>query len=241
MRPRAAFTLVELLLALTITAVLVVLLANVVSATLGAWQQGRTRLDTFANARQLIGRLTDEMKSAIASTSGIQFVENASELGGTAPVPRTSENIFFVAPYPNTGSGDLCVLAYRHNATGNALERRFKDSSSAWNVAAADRYKVGSYPDTTPTEWRRIAQGVTEFEVRSFSQEDLDGSLDPADTWNSSSANAVMAGKTPRRVVLRIKIVDDRTLARISTLPVDAIQRAAREFYADFNLPSRQP
>jgi hypothetical protein len=171
----------------------------------------------------------------------MEFVENSPAVADGVPAdPPTSENVFFVAPYPNSGPGDLCVIAYRHNATTHRLERRFKDSFSAWNVAAADRYKVVSYPDASPTEWRTIAQGVTEFEIRSFSQQDLDsGTAIPADSWSSTGSTTPMAGKTPRRIVLRLKIVDDRTLARIDNLSADEIRRAAREFYADISLPSR--
>ena len=85
-----AFTLVELLVALAITAVLVVLLGSVVSATLGAWRQGRNALDTYSTARQLLGRLSDELKGAVASpamsASKIQFVENFSPGGVPAPI-----------------------------------------------------------------------------------------------------------------------------------------------------------
>jgi len=245
-RPHA-FTLVELLVALAITSILVVLLANVVSATLSAWQQGRNRLDTFSNARQLIGRIQDEITAAVASKDQVQFVENATELNGTASATaKTSENVFFVAPYPNSGSGDLCVIAYRHDSTRHRLERRFKESSAAWNVPAAGRYKVGSYPDPSPTEWRSVADGVMEFEIRSYSQDDLDKDRSPADAWNSAEVgNSAMEGKTPRRVVLRLKVVDDRTLVRVasmapnSTAYNEALTRGARELFADFSLPAR--
>ena len=46
MRRSSAFTLAELLVALAITVLLVLLLTSVVAATLGAWNQGRNRLDT---------------------------------------------------------------------------------------------------------------------------------------------------------------------------------------------------
>src|SRR2546423_79886 len=112
-----AFTLVELLLALAITAVLVVLLVNVVSAALTIWEQGRNQIDTFANARQVLGRLADEISGAIAAPAprAVEFSENLASIQSTSPVATTSENVFLVAPYPNMMSGDLCVIAYRHN------------------------------------------------------------------------------------------------------------------------------
>lgn len=242
MKRTGAFTLAELLIALAITSVLVILLANVVSATMTAWQQGRNRLDTFSNARQLIGRLADELGAATTGSGRADFIENATELeaGGTAAVRKSSENIFFVAPYPNSGSGDLCVVAYRHNKDTHQLERAFKNSADAWSPVAASRYRINGYTGSGGFEWRKIADGVMEFEIRSYSQQDLDNNVDPPnDTWNSASNTPDMQGKAPRRVVLRLKVVDDRTLARLGALSQANIDRAARDFTADFSLPSR--
>lgn len=241
MRNRDGFTLAELMIALAITAILVVLLANVVSAALTAWQQGRNRLDTFSTARQLIGRMTDELTAAVAATDRMSFVENTTDLGPSNP--GTSENVFFVAPYPNSGAGDLCVIMYRHNAATRQLERRFVDSAAAWNVAANGRYRLGSYPDTTPTSWRPVADGVMDFELRSYSQQDLDNNANPTVTWDSTSNTPAMLGKTPRRIVLRLKVVDDRTRVRLAGMQVGSptynqtVAQDAREFVADFRLP----
>ena len=237
MKKEHAFTLAELLIALAITSILVVLLANVVNATLTAWRQGRSRLDTFSNARQLIGRLGDEITAAVAVQGGSEFVENAGELKcATAPAENQSENVFFVAPYPNSGGGDLCVIAYRHDANSRRLERAFKDSASAWAASPIDRYKLAGYTGSTGLQWKTVADGVINFEIRAYSE----GGENLKNTWNSRAAgDTLMEGKTPRRIQLRIKVVDDRTLARIGALSNQAIDAAAREFIADFTLPAR--
>lgn len=243
---RSAFTLVELLVALAITSVLVVLLANVVSATLSAWNQARNRLDTFANARQLIGRIGDEIGAAVSANGKAQFVENDPDVG-SATVTK-SENVFFVSPYPNSGAGDLCVIAYRHDAASSKLERAFVDSATAWTATPANRFKVAGYPGTGAggLQWRAVAEGVVEFEIQSFSQADLDTNvITPHDTWNSAGPNAAMTGRTPRRIILRLKIVDDKTLVRLATMTPnstpynDTIRSAARDFFAAFTMPAR--
>jgi prepilin-type N-terminal cleavage/methylation domain-containing protein len=158
MRRDQGFSLAELLIALAVTAILIVLLGNIVSATLTAWQQGRNRLDTFSNARQIIGRIADELSAAIALRDRIEFVENSGSLGGAPPTPKTSETVFFVAPYPNSGSGDLCVVAYRHNAAERRLERAFKNSTEAWAPGAATRYRAGGYSSgSNALVWRPVA------------------------------------------------------------------------------------
>jgi prepilin-type N-terminal cleavage/methylation domain-containing protein len=234
------FTLTELLVALAISAVLILLLVNVVAAALNAWQQGRNQIDTLASARQALGRITDEIKGAVASAAPnqIEFSENVPALPGTtAPVPDTSENVFFVAPYPNSASGDLCVIAYWHNNATHELQRMFFDSQNAWN--AAQKYRSGGY-SSLQWRWRTVARGVLEFEIQSYSQSDLD-SASPTPTpaqWNSVSGTAAMLGNTPREVVIRMKVIDEKALARIAGLSAGnavydrIVNQSAREFTA---------
>lgn len=241
-RRTLAFTLVELLLALAITSILIVVLVSVVSAALNVWEQGRNQIDTLANARQVLGRIADEIKGAIASPSPnqIEFSENLATLQGTtAPQQQTSENVFFIAPYPNSASSDLCVIAYRHNADTHELQRAFVDSQNTWNVAS--KYRSTGYPNLV---WRTIAQGVLEFEIQSYSQSDLDSSVSPSPVpspWTSTAA-APMLGNTPREVVVRIRVIDDKAQARIASLsPGNAVYdrvvtRSAREFTANVML-----
>lgn len=231
------FTLLELLLALAISSILIVLLVNVVAAALNVWEQGRNQIDTFANSRQALGRIVDEIKGAVASPAPnqVEFSENLAALqGSNSPQPTTSENIFFVAPYPNSASGDLCAIAYRLNTDTHELQRAFVDSQTAW-TSGAPKYQVAGYANL---QWRTVAAGVLEFEIQSYSQADLDQSPTPtpAASWNSISGGSVMVGNIPRQVVIRIKVVDDRTLAKLVGLapgnPIydRLVNRAARGF-----------
>lgn len=259
-----AFTLVELLLALAITSILIVLLVNVVSAALNVWEQGRNQIDTFAVARQTLGRIADEIKGTSAATNQVEFSENLTVTpfvtGGPSPAPNPqptpqltkSENIFFVTSYPNSTAGDLCVIAYRHididqNPQPNnshTLQRAFLNSQSAWNGGAVTRYRSNGY---TSLDWRTVARGVLEFEIQSYSQQDLDNATSPSPTpadWNSVSGASTMLGNTPREVVVRMKVIDDRALAKVTGLsPGNAVydrivNRAAREFTASIMLPA---
>jgi prepilin-type N-terminal cleavage/methylation domain-containing protein len=241
-----AFTLMEMLLALAITSVLVVLLVNVVSAALTVWEQGRNQIDTFANARQVLGRIADEISGAIAAPAprAVEFSENLTSIQGTTPpVPITSENVFFVAPYPNVSSGDLCIIGYRHNANTRTLERGFIDSQVAWKNGNATRYQSSTY-SSADWQWRTIANGVLEFEIQSYSQTDLDSASPtptPIASWTSTSSSP--AGNAPRQIIIRIKVVDDRTMAKLTGLsPGNATydrlaNRAARQFSASVLLP----
>ena len=246
-RRSPGFTLLELLVALAITSVLVILLVSVVSAALNVWEQGRNRIDTFANSRQVLGRLCDEIKGATAKSGQLEFAENLTSgpftTGGTAPVARTSENIFFVASYPNIGTGDLCVIAYRHKTTTKTLERAFVESEAAWNASPGPRYTAAGY-GAGSLKWKAVVERVLEFEVRSYSQGNLDNNQVPPDTWNSGGTDVAMTGNTPRYVVVRLKVVNDKTLPRLNALTPGStpfntlVNSTAREFMADVSLLS---
>jgi prepilin-type N-terminal cleavage/methylation domain-containing protein len=245
-RPSRGFTLVELLVSLAISVVLILLLVTVVSAALSAWQQGHNQIDTFANARQALGRIADEIKGAIASAAPLQieFSENVAVLATTLPQQGTSENVFFVAPYPNSAAGDLCVIAYRHDSSSRELQRTFLHSQTAWD--GAPKYQAAGYAILqSPPQWRTVAKGVLEFEIQSYSQADLDSAVSPSPTpadWKSITGTAAMLGNTPREVVIRMKVVDDKTLPKLGALSAGTavydrlINRAARQFTANVQL-----
>ncbi len=246
MRRSRAFTLVELLVALALTVILVLLLTSVVAATLGAWSQGRNRLDTYSNARQVLGRLGDELRGAMANPavggSQIQFVENAALGAVPAATPETAESVFFVAPYPNLGAGDLCTIAYALDSTTHELKRAFRSSDQVWADPTAIRYQVVGHTYAA-ADWHVVASGILQFELQCHSQNDLDNNLVPATTWDSESNSTFMIGKAPRRIVIRLQVVDDRTAARLAGLTVGSgpynfiVQQSARQFIADVSLP----
>lgn len=246
MRRSKAFTLVELLVALAITIVLVLVLTSVVAATLGAWTQGRNRLDTYSSARQVLGRITDELKGARAnpavSGSQIQFIENVALGGVTTPNAYTSESVFFVAPYPNLGAGDLCTFAYALDSATHELKRAFRSSDQVWADGTGNRYQAAGH-SYVAGDWHVIATGVLQFELRCYSQHDLDTNIDPpASTWDSKSADPYMVGKAPRRVAIRMQVVDDRAATQLAGIPPGTIYnqivlRSARQFFSEVSLP----
>jgi prepilin-type N-terminal cleavage/methylation domain-containing protein len=245
MKGNKAFTLAELLVALALTSGLAVLLMTMVSGAMNVWRQGRNQVDTFSSARQAFGRMADELTGAIASSGRIEFSENLAALNSdsqsvAAPIATTSENIFFMAPYPNSAAGDLCAIAYRLDSTNHLLQRAFVDSQTAWSAGASTRYRAAGY--SSNLQWRTVTQGVLEFEVRSYSQQDLDTNAPPASTWNSETGVGAMTGNVPRRIVLRLRVTDDKSLARLNAVPATGaahdriVAQSAREFTADLTL-----
>ena len=82
-----------------------------------------------------------------------------------------------------------------------------------------------------------------QFEVKCFSQNDLDYDLTPAYTWDSESIDTFMAGKVPRRIVLRLQMLDDRAATQLAGMAIGSapynliVQRWAQQFTADVSLP----
>ncbi|MGH8092631.1 MAG: PulJ/GspJ family protein [Chthoniobacterales bacterium] len=254
MKRYGGFTVIELLVAVVTMVILTAVLAGVVVATLGVWNQGRNWLDTCSNARQIMQRLGDELKGARASPnvsgSQIQFVENVTTFPTPdpapipSPIPLIAENIFFVAPQPNLGAGDLCVIAYALDWRTHELKRAFSSSDTAWSIS--NRYQADKYPFVA-ADWHTIATGVLEFEIRSYAQANLDPSPAPTPTlapsWDSElSSPTWMTGVAPRRIVLRLKLVDAKTDAQLARIPPGAtydsiVARAGRDFFYEVSLP----
>lgn len=243
---RRGFTLLEVLIATAITTLLVVVLMSVVSGALSVWHRGAAQVDTFVNARQVLIRICDELQGAFAKSGQLEFTENAGQLQGTsAPQAGVSENLFFVTPTLNSAAGDLCAVAYRHNADTRTLQRAFIKSDDAFSSSL--RYRVDGYSWTgaasPAAQWNTIAQGVIEFEIQSYSQQDLDNNTGPTAAWNSETASdPLIKGNVPRRIVVRLKLVDDKNAALLNTLPASStaftniVTQNAREFTAGISM-----
>ena len=69
----AAFTLIELLAAISLLSVLLLILASVTESAGSAWRLGRSRVDTFQSARSALEIMARELTPAVVDTR-MQFV-----------------------------------------------------------------------------------------------------------------------------------------------------------------------
>lgn len=115
MRKGSAFTLVELLIAMTILTLLVVLTASLLSSVSKAWVSGQQQVETFQDGRAILNLIARDLSQAVISQR-LQFIQNPGSLnpqrgdagrvpialgkgGGAAGVARGWEEI--------TDEGDL--------------------------------------------------------------------------------------------------------------------------------------
>jgi type II secretory pathway pseudopilin PulG len=104
-----AFTLLELLIAISITTVLVVLLAQVLIAAAAQWRTADERIDIFRDARAALFTMAHDLSRANVSASAQMLT--LSNYGNTASVPFAKE-AFAVGPMANSGKSDLCTVGF---------------------------------------------------------------------------------------------------------------------------------
>ena len=186
---QSAFTLVELLLATAILAIVAVVLTSVLSATSRAWTAGERQVSNFQDGRAILELMSRELSHAVISPN-LQFVQNPVFPAGMSH-RANSDSIFWQAPIASTAAGNLAELGYYLTADFQ-LRRFFVPPTDAANYqifATANRPTATGAPwvssfigsaETTP-----VATGVLAFWVRCF---DING--DPIPWLNSNVAGA---------------------------------------------------
>ena len=81
---RRAFTLVELLVSMTVFSVIVVALANLVGAVSSGWTRSQESMDNFSAARALLGSLDRDLASAVVRPDLPAFSDNGTAGRGMA-------------------------------------------------------------------------------------------------------------------------------------------------------------
>lgn len=113
-RKHNSFTLIEVFLALFITAILITILSVVFNTGLRAYRQGKDLLEITRKGQLILGQMTREISGAMVQSSG-----------GTTYIPfeGNQSSVYFMAPVDNSSDVDLCEIGY--NLVGNTLKRHF--------------------------------------------------------------------------------------------------------------------
>lgn len=172
-----SFTLIEVLLALFITAILTTILAVVFNTGLRAYRQGKDLIEITRKAQLIIGQMTRELSGAmvqsVGTTTYIPFVGNQN-------------SVYFMAPVDNDSDVDLCEIGY--NLVSPILKRHFLTVKSSDYEYPEDKVDYGENEVT-------FCENVTAFDLRYH-----DGSRwDTA--WASTDAN-----KLPTMVEVSVTI-----------------------------------
>lgn len=196
-QPRA-FTLVELLIAMTILSLLVVLIASLLSGVSRAWVSGEQQVQTFQDGRAIVELISRELSQAVMSPS-LQLIQNP--LLPTGVTQRAnSDSLFWQAPLTSTPKGNICEVGY-YLTDSFQLRRFFVPPDNA-------NYSIFTTPPTaTAAPWITttfstsaqfngvsfiVADGVIAFWIRCM---DVNGNPVP---WFSARSPQAPVGTTIR-------------------------------------------
>lgn len=117
-------TLLELMVALVITALLGLAIYNVCKMAMDAWQKGEARTQVYQNARIALNRMSEEIRSAITLNSTynpgkkIYFNGTATQLDFIATAYAPVGNYYDSwASGPSDLKFDCCEIGYRRSGT----------------------------------------------------------------------------------------------------------------------------
>lgn len=149
---RQAFTMIELLVAMAVLAVLLVLMMNMVDSGTKLWRQTESRVDAYREARAALMVMTRDFQNANPSSANF-FKFNI--LSGAAST-NYGDNVFFLTSVSTNAQdanskSDLCAVGYflaysRTPASTNQtlnLYRHFRSSNQTYSNLVADNLFSG--------------------------------------------------------------------------------------------------
>lgn len=157
--PTAAFTLVELLVATAITAVIVVMLGTMFGSLSTTSLRANQRIDSFRDARAALQMIQRDLSGLVRT----QWDVKTTPVPPPPPTPITrpaaylalknlyvdpsgdNQQIYALVAAKNSGPGDVCSVGYycRWDSTRNSysLHRFFRDSAATYtNIASSVSY-----------------------------------------------------------------------------------------------------
>ncbi len=262
---RGAFSLLELLVAIALFAVVAVILLSFVSSMNSAWQQGISHNERRGAAMAVFNRIGRDLRHAALPTdaagAGLQFVINPPALGSSY---KLAQAMFWQAPSATDRSrGDLAVVGY-FVQWADAVPKLCRFLA---NPSSADSYLLYSAPgawikdsllasDAPATRASgyvgQLAENVLGLWVRPLDQlqqpitKMASGAVFPPGQFDSSKGYISSSGRTFRRAlpaVLEVIIitVDSRTSRLLQGterpgVPSSDVWKDVNDFYA--NLPA---
>ncbi len=191
-RNRRAFTLVELLAAIAVLALLMSLVFGAYNKPSRAWSAGERRTEAFQNARLVLETMGRELESAVATSNAItgrkitllsyaneSSMPASAQPGELATVETPNDQLFFVAARPDTsGTSDLDLAEYGYfvayakqnyqtmRAGSYYLLRHFAASSSAGFDIFSDPLNWDQTPGFSTSTKVPILENVLRLEFR---------------------------------------------------------------------------
>ncbi len=113
---KKGFTLVEILVAITIMIIVVAAVYTSFRGGTTAWTKGTARMERFLNARAALDMMSREISAALIAASGLYVIDFVH--------PTAAGPLRFAAPMDgHAGRWDMVEIAYRYDSGDREIER----------------------------------------------------------------------------------------------------------------------
>jgi len=178
---KSAFTLLELLVAITILSVLVVLLLGMVDSATKLWRENENRVESYREARAALNLISNDLRSLYASANTNFF---APEFPGFSGL---TNSVGFLATLPSSAQdtasrSDLCTVAYFYGfgrgssfsqkRTGNIYRYFIESNGTFTNLTTSGNFFNAASPDpmdvnpVAPIEL--LARNIADLQIRHY-------------------------------------------------------------------------
>lgn len=186
---KTAFTILELLVAMTLMSILLVLLLNMVDGATRLWRESENRVDSYREARAALGIMSRDLQNALAGpTNANHFALNAfSQLPAEAiKDTNLAAGCFFLSALPfkaqePSNKSDVCEVGYflafgKSSSASNSpvntmnIYRYILSSDATFNALKSS---AGGSPftntlSTLDPKVELLARNITRFAMRAY-------------------------------------------------------------------------
>jgi prepilin-type N-terminal cleavage/methylation domain-containing protein len=231
------FTLLELLAAITILALMAAMLFSAFNQASRAWLEAENRVETFTEARAALDLMSRELSQAIG-TSNISFLGSSTNVAFIAPI--STSPLDFV---------DLEEVVYQRNS--NSLVRQVTPFSAGATWDFYTPTKAQTWPEDSTSSIATVADNIVFFDLsyvytNGVSETFWNSTALSGSAWsaipNSSSANAfpgaqgAMTNRPPAGVQITIGAIDKRAMARLQAIAPNGTNTAPQTVGAYTNV-----
>lgn len=224
-----AFTLVELLIAMTITMLMVTMIMRVFNGTTAAWKQTEARTDTFREARAALEIMGRDLSIAAAAANIPMVVLGYSP--GTTAEDKVNNEIYASSFIANSGKNDLCTVGYfcRWDDTQKCyiLKRLYNDSNTTFKNFT-DYQNSGGVP---PIPFDKLYTGFGSYNGLSYKNNVEDDAasyiwdLQFSAFYNNATVTYPVSPLTysdplPSWVEVRFKAISAQSIQRLKSMTV---------------------
>lgn len=222
------FTILELLVAMAVFAILVVMLMGMVDSGTKLWRENENRVDAFREARATLTVMERDLRNAIQTTNADYVLINDTafpKLGSDALKDATNAGaIFFLSAQPTSAQdsgnkSDVCQVGYFLAFANNSLVpsgqktmnlyRYFRSSDATYTNLVAGGSTLFADTGVTGENTDLLAKNITSFRITPYHL---------TTNGNRVAYNSTTYGSTPDMLEISVTALNQDTARKLSTL-----------------------